>query len=114
MSHGRRAGCRVIRAAVAPQRPVAGPGRSGWIAILVLGGVPACLGLITNLALQVAHQNDTINKLRAAVQNARQSAPATAALPTIEATVAYTFPDIADGSFLWSRSASGPGQAQPC
>ena len=52
------------------RRPVAAPGRSGWIAILVLAGVLACLGLITNLALQVAHQNDTINKLHAAAKNA--------------------------------------------
>ena len=76
-----------------------GPGRSGWIAILVLGGVLAGLGLTITLALQVAHQNDTINNLHAAVRNARQSAPATAALPTIEASVAYTLPDTADGSY---------------
>ena len=75
------------------------PGRSGWIAILVLGGVLACLGLTISLALQVAHQNDTINKLHAAVRNTRQPAPAAAALPTIEASVAYTLPDTADGSY---------------
>jgi hypothetical protein len=92
MSHGRRAGCRVIRALATLRRPVAAPGRSGWIAILVLAGVLACLGLITNLALQVAHQNDTINKLHAAAKNACQPAPATAAPPTIEAIVAYTLP----------------------
>jgi hypothetical protein len=74
-----------------------GPGRSGWFAILVLGGIVA--GLTITLALQVAHQNDTINNLHAAVQNARQSAPATVALPTIEASVAYALPDTADGSF---------------
>ena len=76
-----------------------GPGRSGWIAILLLGGVLACLGLAISLALQVAHRNDTINKLHAAVRNASQSAPATAAQPTIENTVAYTLPDTADGSY---------------
>ena len=76
-----------------------GPGRSGWIAIFVLGGVLACLGVTISLALQVAHQNDTINKLHAVVRNASQSAPATAAQPTIEATVAYTLPDTADGSY---------------
>ena len=76
-----------------------GSGRSGWIAILLLGGVLACLGLTISLALQVAHQNDTINKLHAVVRNASQSAPATAAQPTIEATVAYTLPDTADGSY---------------
>jgi hypothetical protein len=76
-----------------------GPGRSGWVAILLLGGVLACLGLTINLALQVAHQHDTISKLHAAVQNARQPAPATAALPTVDASVAYTLPDTADGSF---------------
>jgi hypothetical protein len=76
-----------------------GPGGSGWIVILGLGGVLACLGLTMSLALQVAHQNDTINKLHAAVPNARQSAPAAAALPAIEASVAYTLPDTADGSY---------------
>jgi hypothetical protein len=76
-----------------------GPGRSRWIAILVLGGLLTCLGLTISLALRVAHQNDTINKLHVAVRNASQSAPATAAEPTIEATVAYTLPDTADGSY---------------
>jgi hypothetical protein len=51
------------------------------------------------LALQVAHQNDTINNLHAAVQNARRSAPAAVALPTIEADAAYALPNTADGSF---------------
>lgn len=76
-----------------------GPGRNGRIAILVLGGVLACLGVTISLALQVAHQNDTINRLHAAVRNARQPTPATAAQPTIEATVAYTLPDTANGSY---------------
>jgi hypothetical protein len=76
-----------------------GPGRSGWIAILVLGGVLACLGLTISLALQVAHQNDTINRLHAALRNARQPAPAAAALPAIEASAAYPLPDTADGSY---------------
>lgn len=76
-----------------------GPGRSGWFAILVAGGILAGLGLTITLALQVAHQNDTINNLHAAVQNARQSVPATVPLPTIEASAAYALPDTADGSF---------------
>jgi hypothetical protein len=76
-----------------------GPGRSGWFAVLVLGGILVGLGLTITLALQVAHQNDTINNLHAAVQNARQSAPSTVALPTIEASVAYALPNTADGSF---------------
>lgn len=75
------------------------PGRSGWNTILVFGGALACLGLTITLALQVAHQNDTINNLHAAVRNARQPAPAAAALPAIEASVAYTLPDTGDGSF---------------
>jgi hypothetical protein len=75
------------------------PGRSGWIAILVLGGILACLGLTIGLALQVAHRNDTINKLHATIRNTRQSAPAAAVLPTIEASVAYALPDTADGSY---------------
>lgn len=76
-----------------------GPGRRGWLAILVLGGIFAGLGLTITLALQVAHQNDTINNLHAAVQNARRSAPAAVALPTIEASAAYALPNTADGSF---------------
>ena len=76
-----------------------GPGRSGWITIVVLVGVLACLGLTISLALQVAHQNDTINKLHAAVRNARQPAPGAVALPAIEASVAYPLPDTADGSY---------------
>jgi len=75
-----------------------GPGRRGWTAILLLGGVLACLGLTTSLALQVARQNDTINNLHAAIRDARQTPPAAAALPTIEASLAYTLPDTADGS----------------
>jgi hypothetical protein len=90
-----------------------GPGRSGWITILVLGGVLACLGLTISLALQVAHQNDTINKLHAAVRNARQPASAAATLPPIKASDAYTLPDTADG--LYSVVAVGvrpkPGSA---
>ena len=76
-----------------------GAGRRGWFAILALGGALAGLGLTITLALQVAHQNDTINNLHAAVQSARQSAPATVALPTVEASAAYALPDTADGSF---------------
>jgi hypothetical protein len=76
-----------------------GPGRRGWITILVLGGLLACLGLTISLALQVAHQNDMINNLHAVVRDTRQPAPVTAALPTIEASVAYALPDTADGSY---------------
>jgi hypothetical protein len=76
-----------------------GPGRGGWFAILVVGGILVGLGLTITLALQVAHQNDTINNLHAAVQNARQSAPAAVALPTIETSAAYALPNTADGSF---------------
>jgi len=75
-----------------------GPGRSGWFAILAIGTLVG-LGLTITLALQVAHQNDTINNLHAAVQNARQSAPATVALPAIEASAVYALPGTADGSF---------------
>jgi hypothetical protein len=76
-----------------------GPGRRGRITILVLGGVLACLGLTISLALQVARQNDTINNLHAVVRDTRQPGPVTAALPTIEASSAYTLPDTADGSY---------------
>lgn len=76
-----------------------GSGRSGWITILVLGGVLAGLGLTVTLALLVVHQHDTISKLHAAVRDTRQPAPAAAALPAIEASVAYALPDTADGSY---------------
>jgi hypothetical protein len=76
-----------------------GPGRCGWIAIGLLAVLLACLGVITSLALQVAHQHDTIDGLHAALQRAGQPAPATAALPTVSDAAVYTLPDAGDGSF---------------
>lgn len=76
-----------------------GPGRRGWITIGVLAALLACLGVITSLALQLAHQHDTINGLHAAMQRAGHQAPATPALPIVSDSVAYTLPDADDGSF---------------
>ena len=55
------------------------PGRGRWIAIFVLAVLLACLGVTVSLAVLVAHRDDTINDLRAALRNARQPAPAIAA-----------------------------------
>lgn len=76
-----------------------GLGRGGWTAIGVLAVLLACLAAITSLALQVARQHDTINDLHAALQRAGRQAPATAVLPTVSDSAAYTLPDAGDGSF---------------
>src|ERR1700749_3272232 len=90
-----------------------GPGRAGWIVILALGGVLALLGVTIALAVTVAHQNDTISELKAAVQNARPPAPAPATLPAIEANVAYALPDTADGSFSVVAVGTRPDSGSP-
>jgi hypothetical protein len=75
-----------------------GPGRGGWIAIFALV-VVGCLVVIVGLALLVAHRDDTINDLRAALRDARHPAPTAAALPTVSASVMFTLPDVGGGSF---------------
>ena len=76
-----------------------GPGRGGWIAIFVLVLLLGCLAVTTRLALLVAHQDDTINDLRAAVRDARRPAPAAVALPAVSASATFTLPDAGGGSF---------------
>jgi hypothetical protein len=73
------------------------PGRGRWIAIFALAVLLACLGVIVSLALLVAHRDDTINDLRAALRNARQPAPATAA--PVSGSAMFALPDAAGGSF---------------
>jgi hypothetical protein len=89
-----------------------GPGRGGWIAISALVAL-GCLVATTCLALVVAHRDDTINSLRAALREAGQPAPAAAALPTVSASAAFTLPDVGGGSFSVVAAAvrSDPGSA---
>jgi hypothetical protein len=79
--------------------PRRGPGRGGWIAIFALVVLLGCLVVTVRLALLVAHQDDTINDLRAASQDARHPAPAAVALPTVSASAMFTLPDVGGGSF---------------
>jgi hypothetical protein len=74
------------------------PGHRGWTAIF---GVVllACLGVTATLALLVAHRDDTINDLRAALQNARHPAPASATASAVIGSAAFTLPNAAGGSF---------------
>lgn len=70
------------------------------MAIIVLVVVLTCLVVITSLALVVAHQDDTINDQRAALLNARRTAPALAtAGPTVSGSAMFMLPDLAGGSF---------------
>ena len=57
----------------------------------------ACLGVTVSLALLVAHRDDTINDLRAALRTARQPAPAIAA--PVSGSAMFSLPDAAGGSF---------------
>jgi hypothetical protein len=79
-----------------------GPGRRrGWTAIfvIVLLACLACVGVTVSLALQVAHRDDTIDNLRAALQNAQHPAPASATSSTVIGSATFTLPDAAGGSF---------------
>jgi hypothetical protein len=75
------------------------PSRGGWIAIVVLAVLLACLGVTVSLALLVAHQDDTIDHLRTVLRNAPHPAPATAALPTVSGSATFWLPGAAGGSF---------------
>jgi len=86
-----------------------GPSRGGWIAIIVLAVLLACLGVMVSLALQVAHQDDTIDHLRTASRNAPHPAPATAALPAVSGSAMFSLPDAAGGSFSVVVVAVRPG-----
>jgi len=88
-------------------RPKAG--RSGRIAIVL--ALLAGLGVITSLALLVAHQDHTITSLRAALRNSRHQAPALAAGPALPAdsgSAMFTLPDAALGSFSVVAVAVSP------
>ena len=75
------------------------PSRGGWIAIVVLAVVLACLGVTVSLALLVAHQDDTIDQLHGALRNASPPAPATAAQPTVSGSAMFGLPGAGGGSF---------------
>jgi hypothetical protein len=85
------------------------PSRGGWIAIFVLAVLLACLGLTVSLALLAAHQDDTIDHLRAALRNTPQPAPATAALPAVSGSATFWLPDAGGGSFSVVVVAVRPG-----
>jgi hypothetical protein len=89
-----------------------GWGRGGSVAILVvavlLGGLGAALGLL------VAHQDDTIHDLRAALRSARQPASVAAetgsqaALPAESGSALFTVPDSTGGSLAVVAAAVRP------
>ena len=88
-----------------------GPGRHGWIVIVALGALLACLAVTAYLALLLAHRDSTIDGLRAALGTARQArhpaqAPAASpALPAVTGNAAFTLPG---GSFSVVAVAVGP------
>jgi hypothetical protein len=75
------------------------PSRGGWIAIVVLAVLLACLGVTVSLALVVAHQDDTIGHLHTALRKASHQAPAAAARPAVSGSALFRLPDAAGGSF---------------
>jgi hypothetical protein len=85
-----------------------GPGRRGWIAVFVLVALLSSLVVTVHLALLVAHRDDTINDLRAALRDARHAAPAAAPLPTVSASAMFTLPDMGGGSFSVIAAAVRP------
>lgn len=85
-----------------------GPGRGGWIAIFVLVVLLGSLVVTMCLALLVAHRDDTINDLRAALRDARRPAPAVVALPTVSASSMFMLPEVGGGSFSVVAAAVRP------
>ncbi len=85
-----------------------GPGRGGWIAILVFVVLLSCLVVITHLTLLVAHRDDTINDLHAALRDARHQAPAAGALPAVSASAMFRLPDMGGGLFTVVAAAVRP------
>jgi len=89
-----------------------GPGRHGWIAIVALGVLLACLAVTAYLALLLAHRDSTIGDLRAALGAARQdrrpaqvpAGPQTP--PGVSGDATFTLPG---GSFSMVAVAVGPG-----
>jgi hypothetical protein len=60
------------------------------------------------LVLLVAHRDDTINDLRAALRDAGRPAPAAVALPAVSASAMFTLPDVGGGSFSVVAAAVRP------
>jgi hypothetical protein len=85
-----------------------GPGRGGWIAIFVLVALLGCLVVTMRLALLVAHRDNTISDLRAALRDARHPAPAAVAPPAVSASAMFTLPDMGGGSFSVVAAAVRP------
>lgn len=74
------------------------PGRRGWTALFAVA-LLACLGVTISLALLLAHRDEVISDLRAALQNARHLAPASATRSAVIGSAAFRLPDAAGGSF---------------
>lgn len=89
------------------------PGRGGWIAIFALVVLLGCVAVTVRLALLVAHQDETINDLRAALRDSRHPAAAAVALPTVSASAMFTLPDVGGGSFSVVVVAVRPSPGSP-
>jgi len=85
------------------------PSRGGWIAIVVLTVLLACLCVAVSLVLFVAHQDDTIGHLRTELRNAPRPAPAAAPLPAVSGSATFRLPGAAGGSFSVVVVAVRPG-----
>jgi hypothetical protein len=85
------------------------PSRGGWIAIVVLAVLLACLCVTVSLALFVAHQDDTIGHLRTELRNATGPAPVAAPLPAVAGSATFRLPGAAGGSFSVVVVAVRPG-----
>jgi hypothetical protein len=84
-----------------------GPGRGGWIAIFAVVALLGSLVVTTRLALAVAHRDDTINSLRAALRKAGHPASAAVTPPAVSV---FMLPDAGGGSFSVVAAA---GRADP-
>jgi hypothetical protein len=82
-----------------------GPGRRGWIAIVALGVLLACLATTAYLALLLTHRDGTISDLRTALGAARHTAQAPAARSAVDGHATFTLPG---GSFSVVAVAIGP------
>jgi hypothetical protein len=71
------------------------PRNRAWIAMIL--ALLACLGVISWLALLVAHRDDTVASLRTALRDTRRPTPAPAA--ELSGSTLFTLPGAASGSF---------------
>jgi hypothetical protein len=86
-----------------------GPGRHGWIAIVALGVLLACLAVTAYRAVLLTQRDSTISDLRTALGAARRSAEAPAALSTVPGVDGHATFTLPGGSFSVVAVAVGPG-----